>query len=180
MAPPLPPPVAADPNDARAPGLRRRLACFTYEAVLLFGVIVAAALVYALLTEQRHAMQGREGLFVIALFLAPGVYFVWYWSQTGQTLPMQTWQIRLVDRAGGRVSRWRAALRYAASWVWVMPALLGFKLAGGRSIGLLFAALAAGVIGYALLALAHPRRQFWHDALCSTRLIDTRSPSPPA
>ena len=36
------------------------------------------------------------------------------------------------------------------------------------------AAVAVGVIAYALLALLHPQRQFWHDALCGTRLVDAR------
>ena len=31
-----------------------------------------------------------------------------------------------------------------------------------------------GVIAYAMLTLLHPHRQFWHDALCGTRLIDER------
>jgi hypothetical protein len=30
------------------------------------------------------------------------------------------------------------------------------------------------VAGYSALALLHPQRQFWHDAVCGTRLIDTR------
>ena len=35
--------------------------------------------------------------------------------------------------------------------------------------------VAAGIVGYALLALAEPDRQFWHDRVCATRLIDTRA-----
>ena len=29
----------------------------------------------------------------------------------------------------------------------------------------------AGVLAYAALAWLHPQRQFWHDAVCGTRLI---------
>lgn len=158
----------------RTPGLGRRMGCFIYEGVLLFGVVFVSALLYAVLTDQRNAMQGREGLLIIALVLMPGLYLVWYWSQTGQTLPMQTWHIRLTSAAGQRVSRARATVRYFASWVWFLPALALWHIAGWRSGGALMAAIAGGVISYALLALLHPQRQFWHDALCGTRLIDTR------
>lgn len=152
------------------------MACLMYETVLLFGVIVIAALAYGLLTGQRHAMQGREGLFIIAFLLVPGLYFVGYWSHTGQTLPMQTWGIRLVDADGQPVSRWRAMARYLACWIWVLPALGLAQLLGWHSAGALSMALLAGIVVYALLALAHPQRQFWHDALCGTRLIDVRPP----
>lgn len=161
-----------------APSLGRRMACFLYEAALLFGVVFASALLYAVLTDQRHAMQGREGLLITALVLMPGIYLVWYWSQTGQTLPMQTWHVRLTGVDGRRVSRLRATARYVASWVWFLPALALWHAAGWRSAATLAVALAAGVVGYAVLALAHPQHQFWHDALCGTRLVDTRATAP--
>lgn len=167
-------------SDMVAPSLGRRLACFLYEGVLLFGVVFASGLAYALLTGQRNAMEGREGLLAFALVLMPGLYLVWYWSRTGQTLPMQTWQIRLVAAGGGRVPRRRAVARYLASWVWFLPALVMWQAAGWRSAASLSAVLAAGIAGYALLALLHPQRQFWHDALCGTRLVDTRAAGRPA
>ena len=169
----------AAPSDAPGalvtPSLRRRMACFLYDGVLLFGVVFFAALVYSVLTGQRHALAGRHGMLLFALVLAPGVYLVWYWSQTGQTLPMQTWSIRLVDRAGGRLSRWRAIARYLASWMWFWPALCLAWLAGWQSSpAKLSAALIGGVLLYALSSRLQPQRQFWHDALCSTRLVDVR------
>jgi uncharacterized RDD family membrane protein YckC len=78
-----------------APGLRRRLACFVYEGVLLFGVVMVAGLVYGIATGQRHALVGTTGLQVFT-FVVLGCYFVFLWSRSGQTLAMQTWQ-----RCGG-------------------------------------------------------------------------------
>ncbi|WP_428424548.1 RDD family protein [Methylibium sp.] len=158
------------------PGLRRRLACFLYEGVLLFGVVFFCALVYSVLTDQRNAMVGRHGMLLTAFVLAPGIYFVWYWSQTGQTLPMQTWQIQLQTTDGQRLTRGRALLRYVAAWVWFLPALAFAWLAGWHDSGTrLAAALCTGIVLYALSSRLHPRRQFWHDALCGTRLVDTRA-----
>ena len=152
------------------PGLARRLAAFVYEGVLLFGVLMIAGYLYAWLTQQRHALQGQFGLKAF-LFIVLAIYFVWFWSHGGQTLAMRAWHLRLVAHDGRPVSQRRALLRYLASWVWFVPALASAWLAGLHSAAQIFALMAVGVVAYALLALAHPQRQFWHDALCGTRLV---------
>ncbi len=158
------------------PGLWRRLACFFYEGVLLFGVVMGAGFVYSLATQQTHALQGRVGL-VAFLFVVLGLYFTWFWSRSGQTLAMQTWHVRVVAADGLPVSRARALARYLASYLWFMPALLllwvGDLTHSRATIGLV---LAGGVVAYALLTLLHPQRQYWHDALCGTRLVTWRPP----
>ena len=90
---------------------------------------------------------------------------------------MKTWRIRLVDQAGGRVSAFRAALRYLLAWMWFAPALLTLQFTGlGGSGASAFVALLAGVVGYAALAWLHPDRQYWHDAVCRTRLVNWLPP----
>lgn len=159
-----------------APGLRRRAACFFYEGVLLFGVLMLADYLFATLTQQRHALQHR-GLGMAFLFVVLGLYFSWFWSRSGQTLAMKTWHIRLVSAAGGRVSQARAMARYLSSWVWFLPPLALVQIVGVSALGVAgtVATLAGYMLVYALLALAHPERQFWHDAWCGTRLIDART-----
>ncbi len=155
---------------APAPGLRRRMAAFVYEGVLLFGVLSLAALAYGLVTEQRHALVGLHGLQVF-LFLVLGLYFTWFWSHGGQTVAMKTWHVRLLSRDGQPVGAARAWLRYVLSWLWFMPALAGLHLAGLRGGGTVTLALFAGVVLYALLARFNPRRQFLHDLISGTELV---------
>ena len=152
------------------PSLAGRLACFLYEGVLLFGVVMAAGLVYGLLTQQRHALTGSGGL-QASLALVLAAYFVYFWSRTGQTLAMLTWHIRLVTVAGGRVTPLRALCRYLLAWLWFLPALAGVHFAGLQGGWLTFGALTAWVLVYAALSRLHPDRQYWHDAICQTRLI---------
>jgi uncharacterized RDD family membrane protein YckC len=154
--------------------LIRRLACFVYEGVLLFGVVMIAGYLFSSLTQQRHALQGQWGLRVF-LFLVLGIYFAWFWSHGGQTVAMKTWHIRLVDRAGRPVTQARALCRYLLSWIWFVPALAAVGLSGLQGGLPLTAALVTGVLGYAALARLHPARQYWHDAACGTLLIDTRA-----
>jgi uncharacterized RDD family membrane protein YckC len=164
--------AAADAaGGSTTPALARRLACFVYEGVLLFGVVMAAGLVYALATGQRHALVGLHGLQVL-LFVVLGAYFVWFWSHRGQTLAMQTWHIRLLTRDGRPLSAPRAGCRFLLSWLWFLPALAAIQLSGLKGAGFAFSALTTGVLAYAGLSRLHPQRQYLHDALCGTRLVD--------
>jgi uncharacterized RDD family membrane protein YckC len=156
----------------------RRLAGFVYEGLLLFGVVMAAGLIYALVTNQRHALQGSVGL-RIYLFLVLGLYFVWFWTRQGQTLAMRTWRIQLVTATGERPGLLRACCRYALCWLWFVPALLSLWLWGVKGAGAAFGAITAGVLVYGALAFLNPQRQFLHDVVCGTRLIPwTPQPKP--
>ena len=164
--------------DARAPSLRRRMASFVYEGLLLFGIGLVPGAVGALfvaLTGQQHPLQGSTALQVITLIIY-AVYFTWFWSARGQTLPMQTWHIRVVTADGHRLTQGRALLRFFAACLWVAPATLLAAL-NNWSRWEALGAVGAGIVVYALLALLHPQRQFWHDAICGTRLI-TALPEP--
>jgi uncharacterized RDD family membrane protein YckC len=153
-----------------APSLRRRLASLFYEAFLAFGIALATAFVFSILTQMRNALYGRQALgAVIALVL--GVYFTWSWTK-GRTLPMQTWRMRIVDSAGRPLTPMRAAVRYALCSVWVLPPIAVFAhqhLADWKPVT---AAFFGWVLFWALLSRLHPQRQFWHDAWAGTRLVD--------
>ena len=160
------------------PSLTRRMASLVYEGLLLFGIGLIPGAIGALfvaLTGQQHPLQGELSLQIITVLIY-AIYFGWFWSARGQTLPMKTWHIRVVTAQGRPLSQARALARFGASCAWVAPAVLIAHL-NGWSARATLAAVGVGVIAYALLALLHPQRQFWHDALCGTRLIDVR-PSP--
>jgi len=167
---------ALDATASPTPSLRRRLAAFVYEGVLLFGVLMIAALAYGLLTQQRHALAGMHGL-QLFLFLVLGLYFGWFWSHGGQTVAMKTWHLRLQTKDGRPVPAARAALRYIWSWLWFMPALLWSHLSGVRSGGAVALALTLGVLAYAASARLNPQRQYWHDLLSGTRLVQVPPPA---
>jgi uncharacterized RDD family membrane protein YckC len=162
-----------DLSAAAWPGLWRRLACFVYEGVLLFGVVMISAYLFSSLTQQRHALQGRHELQAF-LFLILGIYFGWFWSRSGQTVAMKAWHLRVVDTAGRPITQGRAVLRYLLAWLWFAPALLTLWATGLRSGGAVTGVLVAGVLAYAFVARLHPQRQFLHDVLCGTRLITWR------
>lgn len=155
-----------------APGIGRRMASFVYEGLLLFGIGLIPGAIGALfvaLTGHQHPLQSDAALRAITLLIY-AVYFSWFWSVRGQTLPMQTWHIRVVTAQGKPLTQARALARFVASCAWFAPAAaLAAANHWTRWQGL--AAIAVGVVAYAMLSRLHPQRQFWHDALCGTRLV---------
>ncbi len=88
------------------------------------------------------------------LIAVAGVYFVYCWVHAGQTLPMKTWRLRLVNSDGTALDVRKGILRYM------------FALAG----------LAVGGLGWAW-ALLDRDRQFLHDRLAGTRIVDVVAPT---
>ena len=132
----------------RAPGFARRMASGVYELLLLFAIVIIVTFAFLGLVGEapggwrRHALQAWY-------VLACGLYFGWFWTRGGQTLPMKVWRLRLVRQDGAAVSWPRAAHRYGL-------ALLGF---------------AAGGLGF-FWALWDSHGQFLHDRLAGTALIE--------
>ncbi len=167
---------------AAAPALARRVASLAYEAMILFGVGLLPGAVGALFVRLLGAEGAwhAETLLRIVAFLIYGIYFVWFWSNGGQTLPMQTWHLRVVTVRGEPLTQRRALARYLAAWAWVVPGWLVGSLAGWHGQAML-AAIGGNIVVYAALALLRADRQFWHDAACGTRLVTVqRSKARPA
>ena len=154
----------------------RRMACWLYEGMLLFGVVFIAGYLFSTLTQTRNALDNRHWQQAF-LFIVFGIYFVWFWAK-GQTLAMKTWHIRVVDANGLAVTQGRALARYLLSWLWFLP-----PLAVGGIYSLPGDELAVIVIGWvlvwALLSRFHAQRQFVHDALAGTRLVHFKPDVPP-
>lgn len=175
MSAPTAPPDSRHPESGPAPilslvapGLMRRMACWMYEGMLMFGVVFIAGYLFGTLSQTRHALDNRHPLQAF-LFVVFGIYFTWFWAR-GQTLAMKTWNIRLVDRRGRPVTQTRAFVRYLLSWLWFLPplaALAPFGLTGGESVVIILGWVAV----WAVLSRFHPEQQFWHDALAGTRLV---------
>ena len=150
------------------PSLGRRMLCWIYEGMLLFGVVFIAGYLFGTLTQTRHALNNRHALQAF-LFVIFGIYFVWFWAK-GQTLAMKTWHIRLVDRHGKPLRQQQALVRYFASWLWFLPPLLIAQLLqwGPATTGL---ALLVWVVVWAFASKLRADGQFLHDAVAGTRLV---------
>lgn len=145
----------ADRPSAELAGLRRRLASMLYESMLLLGVLALTFLVPYLMLGIAAGFAPPGWLLWLHVFGVLGGYFVWYWRRGGQTLAMQTWRLKIVTGADGRIaSPARCWLRYALAW----PSVL------------------LGGIGLAW-ALVDRDRQFLHDRLAGTCIVLLPAPA---
>jgi uncharacterized RDD family membrane protein YckC len=104
-----------------------------------------------------------------------GFYFIHQWSRDGQTLAMKTWRLKLVRPGHAHLSLQAAAVRYLLSWMWVLPALviaLIFDLHKWQALG----AVGIGILLWSLTAFFDRDRQFLHDKLTGTRLVQLPPP----
>ena len=134
----------------RRPGILRRLASMLYESLLLLGVLAALLIL-------PHVLLGAFGHHLAApivvqthCFIVLLIYFLWFWSNGGQTLAMKTWRIRLVRRDGLAVPPAQALVRYLLCWP----------------------SIALGGVGI-LWAVLDRDRLFLHDRLAGTQLVMT-------
>ncbi|AVO42960.1 RDD family protein [Simplicispira suum] len=147
------------------------MACWLYEGILMFGVVFIAGYLFGTLSQTRNALDNRHPLQAF-LFVVFGIYFVWFWAK-GQTLAMKTWHIRVVDSAGQPLTQLRALGRYVLAWLWFLPPLVvlaPFGLPASEIVVI----LVGWVVFWALASRLHPQRQFWHDALAGTRLVNSQ------
>jgi uncharacterized RDD family membrane protein YckC len=157
------------PDGLLAPPLARRMACWMYEGVLLFGVVFIAGWLFSTLGQLRDAADPRRPLLQGFVFVVFGIYFTWFWAR-GQTVAMKTWKIRVVDRQGRPLTQARALLRFLCSWLWFLPPLALLAPFAPKP-GTAAATLLGWVLLWALASRLHPQRQFWHDALAGSRLV---------
>ena len=132
---------------AHSAGLARRAIALAYEAILLSAVLLAAAAPFVVIAQAAGAAVARP-LFQTYLGLVAAIYFIGQWSRGGQTLPLKTWRMRIVTRAGAPLGLRRAVFRFAF-------ALAGCALAGA---------------GF-LWALVDRDGLFLHDRLAGTKII---------
>nr|WP_176055197.1 RDD family protein [Paraburkholderia caribensis] len=163
-------PLQPESVEPSTPTVRRRLAALMYEGVLLFGVVFLAGYLFSTLTQQRNGLTHHNWL-AAWVGLVVGVYFVWFWTHGGQTLPMKTWRLRVVAaKDGGRLSVTRAVLRYVLAWLWFLPPLAVHPIFGLKVPQTL---VVAGVwfFFYAAVGRVGGSRQFLHDRLAGTKVV---------
>ena len=141
-----------------------------YEAFCMFAVGALAIALYMLVTLNSQHPIAKFGM-NLWLVLAFGAYFMFCWIDSGHTLAMKTWRIKVVKLGYKKVPFKAALLRYLLAWGWLAPALAlraALDLHGKGETAIL---LAIGFVAWSLTAFFDKDRQFLHDRLAGTRLI---------
>jgi len=128
------------------PTLRRLAASLLYEFLVIFSLLMVGFWIpQTILTGAGVAMHGR--LMILHIFALLMVYFVWFWLNGGQTLPMRTWRLRVISADGYRLRPAQALLRYLAAW----PSVISL-------VGILW-------------VFVDRDRRFLHDRIAGTRIV---------
>lgn len=170
------PSVPAGPAPANAP-LARRFAALIYEGLLLVALLFVLNFVLLPLVTPGHAGQAKDlvvpalpqrlALFWI-LFALLAAFYSWCWAHGRRTLAMKTWRMRLVRRDGSVLPARTALLRYLATWIGPLAAVLAYAVLAPQGLGGHAAWLVA--LGF-LWAFIDRDRQFLHDRIAGTRLV---------
>ncbi len=161
--------LPASPSALPTPGIGRRLIAMVYETLLGFAVLFLPFLIFEVAVKGGHTPV-LEHMRQALAFLVLGAYFIHQWSREGQTLAMRTWRLKLERPGHPHLSLQTAAVRYLLSWMWILPALIlsaVLHLDKWQALGTIL----AGIFVWAATAFLDPQRQFLHDKLTGTRLV---------
>jgi uncharacterized RDD family membrane protein YckC len=100
-------------------------AACVYELLLLLAIWMLCTWVFLHIFGDAT---GGTKRYVLQLFLwlATGVYFVWCWAKTGQTLASKTWKIKLTNQQNTSLSTQQAVIRYALASASLLACGAGF------------------------------------------------------
>jgi uncharacterized RDD family membrane protein YckC len=110
-------------------GLSTRGLAITVDAVLAHAAFLVAAGSVALIASLAGSLHSgwlAGSVAAAAWALVVLVYFVGFWSATGQTPGMRMMSLRVVARAGSPPSVWRSLLRFVGLVLAILPFFLGF------------------------------------------------------
>ena len=159
-----------------SPQFWRRVSCYLYEQLVLLGVIAFTFLLPNLGLGILFGVSLPSWLTFAYLYTVLGIYFVWYWSKSGQTLAMQTWRIRIIDVNGFTLTRRQAFWRYIFGSLWIIPCVVlqwAFHLEKWQIIEMLFSvALFFWPLTIYLDRRSPLQRQSLPDRFAGTRLVE--------
>lgn len=120
-----------------------------YEGLVVFSILLIGFLLPQIVLSGFGLSLPPRALWLHVLLLLM-IYFAWCWLNGGQTLPMKTWKLRIVNEDGTGLRPAQAVLRYLAAWPSIV--LLGFGI---------------------FWAVFDKDKQFLHDRIAGTQVIST-------
>ena len=112
-------------DQARSPGLPRRLAALLYDLLIWMGILLlAVTIVVVPLGMMGINTPGSHWAFQLYLLLVILGFQSYFWIM-GQTIGMRTWRIRMIREDGESLTPLDALKRFALVMITCAPAGLG-------------------------------------------------------
>jgi uncharacterized RDD family membrane protein YckC len=133
------------------PGFWRYLAIIIYDALLLLSVLFFATLLI-LPFNSGIAFNQEQFLYPFYLFIVSFLFYGWFWTHGGQTLGLQAWKSRALNRRMKALSWKEALIRF-------LVAIVSWSCLG---------------LGFFWILIDKNRRT-WHDIASKTQIyLDTK------
>lgn len=173
-------PAPDTPAAAPAPlpaGLMVRLFAIVYDGLLLVALwMILSAILVPLGTSDTAAKAHevtvtsenfRQFVMFPAIVMVTWLFYGYFWTRAGQTLGMQTWQLKVL-RHDGELLRWTDAVTRCAA-ACLFPIVCGLiSLLAWHHPAAFALSVMLGFLGNYLWMLWSPRRLTWHDQLSGT------------
>ena len=144
-------------NNTPAP-LWRILAAMAYDSILVIAIwmVVTFIILSFVGVENARTLEGEavvldplyKNITFAAMIISAWAFYGWFWTHSGQTLGMQAWRIRVVNKQGQAVTAAQSVMRFAM-------AIVSWLLLG---------------IGYWMM-LFNSEKETLHDKISNTKLV---------
>ena len=140
-------------RDLPVAALWRRLAAMLYDSFLIFAIWIMVGFVvlsaFGIDNGENITLSPLHNtVLFLAMMASALLFFGWFWTNSGQTLGMQAWRIKIQNVDGSSISWRQVALRFFSAPV----------------------ALALAGLGY-WWALWHPDKSSWPDLLSGSCVV---------
>ncbi len=114
-------------------GLLRRLAALLYDSFLVAAIWMALGFTVQVIagSDSNQLVDGvvqtnpvADTVLFLLLVASSSGFYIGFWTQSGQTLGMIAWRIKLESRNGGLINFQQGVIRYVTAW----PAFFLFGL----------------------------------------------------
>lgn len=112
-------------NNLAKPSLFKLVACFVYDLLVVLSICLVSGAVFILVMgDATHGL--KRYILQFFLWLVVGAYFICCWHKSGQTLAMQTWQLKVVNQSNQLLTWKMLTKRYVLATLSVILFGLGF------------------------------------------------------
>jgi len=106
-------------------GLLRRLAALLYDGFLVVAIWMLLGLLVQLIAgpDTSILVDGKvqtdpvlDVIVFTLMMVSSALFYVWFWTRSGQTLGMIAWRIKVEKVQGGLISPVQGLIRFVAAW----------------------------------------------------------------
>ena len=145
----------------------RRIASLLYDIVLIVALVIIMYMpLLSFNIEENFILKITAQIYI---YLIIQYFFVWFWVNSNGTLGMKSWQVKISDTNGNKITYKKAILRFNVSLIYfLIIGFLVFTYYKYSEMNYFLLMLLAILLSFPLI---RKDRKFLHDIISKTILI---------